>query len=466
MKRLIPILSMAGLSVAASASQAHPLTPQGFVRGIDAACPRCKPYLVVLRGMYDRPKQSQQLFVMRRKIWFHGASRATAQRLARRSVALYAEFYRLLSQGKKPASTAKLMRFTRDDRVGGAIRSSAAWLLYLATHRTQYAATALRLHGFETKIFDRVRDTNFPAILEVLLKRVAATPRGTPARLLPATVTVRYYYLTLVKAAMFQHVPKKELDDLFMLYRRMLVPTPGMNRWVAGAVRRRLVPLRVHFSPSAAPQVAKALSPYGHRPLMEFLRALARQGLVLDLAQVMHDIPADKAAVNHAVGEVAATAHGQLKRQLNQFLKSPPKVSDRPWLTPSRREALKIYQQQKQAAKAAAKHHHLPPWLAIAQPLVKVRVGPGSAFAHAVFTIRNKSENTLRILRLWTSCTCTSAKVGRYSINAGDALHIRAKVRMAGLTPPFQRYVFLLLGRGSHPKHPVKVRLTMDIAGR
>jgi hypothetical protein len=452
------------VAAAAPAARAA-ITPAAYLSALDLSCPACQPYLRVLRQIKDHPSAAARRFLQMRHLWFPTASRASAPKLARECVWMYGKFYDLLSHGKQPGQIGEIVRFAKDHRIGAGIRSSAAWLLYLSTKKPRWAVDALRLSGTEVGVFQHAKDDDFSKVLTDLLSEAAQTPRGTPARHHPATVTVRFYYLGLVKAAVFQRANGEVMRNLFALYGRMLVLTPNINRWESAANQAHLVPLRVYFSPRAAPLVAKAVSPYGRRPLMEFFRALARQGLVLDLAQVMHDLPADKAAVNHAVGQVAATSQGRLKKQLEHFLISPPKVSNRPWLTPSRREGLKVLQQQ-QAAKAAAEGHRLPAWLVVAKPSVGVRVQPRDAFARVVFTIQNNSQKKLRVLRLWTSCTCTSATVGTHTIPAGGSLRVHAKVRLAGLTPPFQRYVFLLLGSRSHRQHPVKVRLTLKVLGR
>jgi hypothetical protein len=454
-------MSATALPLVAAAAPPAALTPQSFVKALDESCPRCQPYLETLRELSQNPGRSQELFVANRRYWFPGASPATAKRLARRCVSLYTVYYRLLSLDKKPKSATALIKFLHDDQICGALRSSAAWALYLTNHRPRYAATALRLHGFEIKVFERTRDPNFYKILTILTKRAAATPPGTPAKRFPATLTMRYYYLPLVKAAMFQHVPDGIVERLFMLYRRMLVATPQIDLWAAGALRHRLVPARTCFSPQAGPLIAKAIAPYGAAREKLFFTALARQGLVLDLANVMQTIPAMRGEVRAAVRKVAESAHGKLRTQLLAFLKSPPRVSRRPWLTPSRREALKIYRQE-QAARRKAKAHGLPVWLSVPSRSAAVPVSRADAFARANFLIHSKSHRAVKVVRLWTSCSCTSATTGEKIVEPGGTLHIRAKVRMRGLTPPLRRYVFVLLRRHGGAKS-VRLRFTIRV---
>ncbi len=443
------------------------LTVRAFLGAADASCPKCQGYLDSLGSIVAHPTRARAALVAQRHLWFPGAAnRVVAKRLARRSVALCASLYRLLARGQAPARLGPAERYLDDRRIAGPSRAAAATLLYLVTKRPVYAAALLRLDGSDVRIFLHARDRSFSKVLSILVEGAAATPPGTPALKLPATFTLRSYYVPTVRAALFQRVPKKLLLEFFMLYRRILVATPSWGKFYAGTRAAGLVPLGACFSPRAAPLVVRALQPYGRPREMLFLSALARQGLVLDLAEIIDKMPSTAGNVRSAVRQVAAASHGKLRNELLQFLKSPPKVGAKPWLSQSRRRALRTYRHQPPAAELSTGHRTLPPWLAIAKPTATVVVMPATAVARAHFTIRNKSSQVMHVLRLWTSCSCTTAKASGLTIPAGGNLRVRGEVRLAGLAPPLTRYVFVLVERGSAATHEARIRLTINVRGR
>ncbi|MGC8520207.1 MAG: hypothetical protein ACP5P4_17080, partial [Steroidobacteraceae bacterium] len=106
-----------------------------------------------------------------------------------------------------------------------------------------------------------------------------------------ASAALRLRFSDFAAAAFFQRVPAAERAALFMLYKRALVIKPYSATASGQEAKGRVVHIVPLPTACAAPTVAKSVWRFGVPAEMEFLQALARQGLVASLTKICRGMP-------------------------------------------------------------------------------------------------------------------------------------------------------------------------------
>lgn len=158
-------------------------------------------------------------------------------------------------------------------------------------------------------------------------------------------------------------------------------------------------------------------------------------------------VPSDEGLVKSAASQVLASARGQQRKMLIDFLKDTLAASK----PPVRKHPQGIHPAGTAPAPSAVVPARTPHWLSVGSDVVRVKVLPGQGFAKAVFRLRNKSAHVVALTRIWTSCSCTSAAAGSKQIRAGHSTTVTGRIRLARLPLPLTRYVYVQVELDGHP---------------
>ncbi len=105
--------------------------------------------------------------------------------------------------------------------------------------------------------------------------------------------------------------------------------------------------------------------------------------------------------------------------------------------------------------------------LRFSQDVIRVAVGRGARFARAAFKFNNPSPDAIRIERITTSCSCTSAKASENSIAPGGHGTITATIQLRGLPAKFVRYATVWERGNTHrPLRPVRLKIIVTQGAR